>query len=289
VSRTKAIPRVIRLQIQDGLGNPRWITADLVDTSECGISISIRMPLTPGSKIGVRGKVGEWHLDELSPATIAWCAEQPNGSFRAGLEFGDGLGKTDGDADPAHSIDTPELDCYETLQLSPNADAETIQRVYRILAQRYHPDSATTGNPELFLRVSEAHRILSDPERRAKYDATYRETRQLHWKIFDKAESTLGREAERRKRQGILELLYAKALHNPERFDLTIFDFEELLGCPREHLEAALWYLKGKGFIKRGDHGRFTITIQGFDEVETLTRVVDPAQKLLAPESTLRG
>ena len=49
---------------------------------------------------------------------------------------------------------------------------------------------------------------------------------------------------------------------------MSVFEFEELLGCPREHLEAALWYLKGKGLVKRGDNGRVAITISGFDEVE---------------------
>ena len=57
-------------------------------------------------------------------------------------------------------------------------------------------------------------------------------------------------------------------LNDPEHAVMSVFEFEELLGCPREHLEAALWYLKGKGFVKRGDNGRFEITIAGFDEAE---------------------
>jgi hypothetical protein len=48
-----------------------------------------------------------------------------------------------------------------------------------------------------------------------------------------------------------------------------VFEFEQLLGCPREHLEFALWYLKGKGYVKRGDNGRFTLTVPGSDEVES--------------------
>jgi curved DNA-binding protein CbpA len=54
------------------------------------------------------------------------------------------------------------------MQLSPNADAETVSRVYRLLAFRYHPDNKETGNSEMFLRLSEAHEILSDPEKRAQ-------------------------------------------------------------------------------------------------------------------------
>ena len=37
---------------------------------------------------------------------------------------------------------------YEDLQVSSNADIETIERVYRLLAKRYHPDNNGTGNAE---------------------------------------------------------------------------------------------------------------------------------------------
>ena len=40
--------------------------------------------------------------------------------------------------------DVPEY--YELLQISPNAEAETVHRVYRLLAARYHPDNPHTGN-----------------------------------------------------------------------------------------------------------------------------------------------
>jgi curved DNA-binding protein CbpA len=160
------------------------------------------------------------------------------------------------------------MDCYEVLQLSPNADAETIARVYRLLAQRYHPDNTETGNSEMFVRLSEAYEILSNPERRAGYDANYRQAKRLQWQIFDQKSALAGKDAEQRKRQGILNLLYAATIQDPERAFMTLHTFEQLLGCPREHLEAALWYLRGKGCIQRGDNGRYKITVQGFDEVE---------------------
>jgi curved DNA-binding protein CbpA len=89
-------------------------------------------------------------------AEVRWCVAQADGTFRAGLER---LGS---------------LDCYEAMQLSPRADAETISRVYRLLAARYHPDNRETGNSEKFIRLSEAYQILSNPEKRARYDAGYR-------------------------------------------------------------------------------------------------------------------
>ena len=47
-------------------------------------------------------------------------------------------------------MDTPAHDYYEFLQISPNADAETIHRVYRFLAARLHPDNNETGHEENF-------------------------------------------------------------------------------------------------------------------------------------------
>jgi hypothetical protein len=59
-------------------------------------------------------------------------------------------------------------------------------------SQRYHPDTPDTGNAEMFIRLTAAARILSDPEKRAKYDVRYLASKQLQWKIFDKAEAVQG-------------------------------------------------------------------------------------------------
>ena len=46
--------------------------------------------------------------------------------------------------------DGPADDYYETLQISPNADPDTVHRVYRLLAQRFHPDNKETGSDVRF-------------------------------------------------------------------------------------------------------------------------------------------
>jgi len=43
------------------------------------------------------------------------------------------------------SFDASDPDFYEVLQLSPNADPDTVHRVFRVLAQRFHPDNKETG------------------------------------------------------------------------------------------------------------------------------------------------
>jgi curved DNA-binding protein len=271
---------VVRIELKDGLGHSRWVTADVIDRSDHGIGVSLMTPLKNGMTLLVRGRLGEDLSDVRRSARVGWCMEGINGTCRAGLEFLDGASEAPG-GHPMVTSDPLELDFYEIMQLSPNADAETIERVYRMLAQRYHPDNSQTGSAEVFIRLSEAHRILRDPELRAGYDARHRVAKRLHWKIFDQAQAATGQEAEKRKRQGILSLLHAKTLEDPERAAIGLLAFEELLGCPREHLQAALWYLKGKGFIERADNGRFTITVEGFDAAEQAGPAPSPTQRQL--------
>src|SRR5271155_4922687 len=69
------------------------------------------------------------------------------------------------------------VDYYEVLQISPNADQETVHRIYRVQAQRFHPDNLDSGNAETFRLVSDAYQVLSNPESRAAYDAEHRNAR----------------------------------------------------------------------------------------------------------------
>lgn len=65
-----------------------------------------------------------------------------------------------------------EPDYYATLQVHPKAEPEIIDAAYRRLAAKYHPD--VNPGPDATARmqqINEAYRILSDPARRAAYDA----------------------------------------------------------------------------------------------------------------------
>jgi len=145
--RKPAGSSVISIQMKDGMGAAKRVTADVVDVIEGGFGVNLRTPLQPGSIVVVGERI---------EAEVRWCEQKPDGTFRAGLERLGGL------------------DCYEVMQLGRNADAETISRVYRLLASRYHPDNRESGNSEKFLQLAEAYRILSDPEKRARYDAGFR-------------------------------------------------------------------------------------------------------------------
>lgn len=159
-------------------------------------------------------------------------------------------------------------DYYELLQMSPNADPEMIHRIYRLLAQRHHPDNTVTGDVGTFREITEAYKVLCDPEKRAAYDVHVQFYRQERWRIFDNKEAAIGKMAEKSKRQGILELLCTARRNQPSSPTLNIHDFEVLLGCPREHLECSLWYLKENELVVRADNGRFAVTAKGMDYAE---------------------
>lgn len=62
-------------------------------------------------------------------------------------------------------------DYYEVLNVSRGATQEDIQRAYRKLARRYHPDvSKEAGAEDKFKEINEAYQVLSDNEKRKKYD-----------------------------------------------------------------------------------------------------------------------
>ena len=174
-----------------------------------------------------------------------------------------------------------EFDFYEIFELGPNARIDTIHSVYRLLARRYHPDNPDTGDENAFRRLVEAYRVLSDPEDRAAYDVKWHSKQKLQWKIFDQSDASTKVALEKRKRKGILTLLYTKRVNAPDQPALTLAEMADLLGCAREHLEVSLWYLKKRGWVEGADNGRFAITVDGFDEAETHGTWQVPKDRLL--------
>lgn len=67
---------------------------------------------------------------------------------------------------PPRDVDTTKL--YETLGVEKTADAKEIKKAYRKLAVKHHPDKG--GDEQKFKEISAAYEVLSDEEKRAKYD-----------------------------------------------------------------------------------------------------------------------
>ena len=160
------------------------------------------------------------------------------------------------------------INYYDLLQINPRAELETIQRVYRLFAARYHPDNLETGDAERFRAIQEAYEVLSDQARRAEYDRQFVENQPAPLAIFQKREFTDGIDAEAKIRIGVLCLLYSKRRANPDFAALSMLDLEHLMAFPREHLAFALWYLRSKRFVTQDDRSSFIISAEGVDFLE---------------------
>ena len=158
---------------------------------------------------------------------------------------------------------------YDLLQISPQAERETIERVYRLLAARYHPDNQETGDAERFRLIQEACEVLRNPARRKEYDRQFETSAAKPLPIFLGKEFTDGIDAEAKIRIGVLCLLYSKRRANPDFAALSLLDMENIMAFPRERLLFALWYLRAKRYVLQDDRSSFIISAEGVDYLES--------------------
>lgn len=160
-----------------------------------------------------------------------------------------------------------DVDYYELMEVSPNASFETIDRVFRFLAQHYHPDSGESSNTEKFVKIVKAHEVLRDPEKRAAYDVHYQNSVNTRWRIQGEASEFLNSSTDSEIQSRMLSVLYVKRrrdVHNPGIGNL---EMANMVGCPEEYLDFHLWYLKEKGWITRLETGLLAITVDGIDHI----------------------
>ena len=161
-----------------------------------------------------------------------------------------------------------DFDYYELLQVSDTAEQETISRVYRSLAQRYHPDNRETGNEQRFLEITEAYQVLSNPEKRAGYDARNQARKKDRWRVVSSgAESENNFELEQVVRLTVLEALYTQRRINTNNPGIYFHDLQRMIGRPREHLEFTVWFLSQKKLIN-SDDSRLYLTAEGAEYLE---------------------
>jgi curved DNA-binding protein len=166
--------------------------------------------------------------------------------------------------------DNAQPDYYSALQVSPHAESDTIERVFRLLAKRFHPDNSESGDADRFNQVVEAYRVLADPEQRAAYDARYQELQQARWRVFDQASAADDVVADRQIRTAILAVLYTARRNDVDHPGVGIVDLEQMIGCPESHMKFHLWYLREHGWLQRLDNGTLAITAAGVDRIMEL-------------------
>ena len=180
------------------------------------------------------------------------------------------------------------VDHYEVLQVSQNAEPETINRVYRMLAQRFHPDNQQTGDEARFRAVLHAYTVLSDPEKRAQYDVAHQQQQQHRWRLVSDGEQAENNfEMEQAVRLTVLEVLYTQRRLDPSEPGVLQLELEKLTGRPREHLEFTVWFLMQKKFLTRDDKTRLFLTVEGAEHLEQSYRSGLHQKRLPAPGGTV--
>ena len=155
-------------------------------------------------------------------------------------------------------------DYYEFLQISPNAEPDTIHRVYRFLAGRLHPDNPETGDAEKFFLLKQAYDVLSDPERRAEYDAACKKEAPQPAPLSTSIDFMDNMEGELNRRLAVLALLYIQRRTNPYTPEVSLVEVERRMGFPRDYLEFTIWYLQEQRITSPwADNSDFTLTARG--------------------------
>jgi curved DNA-binding protein len=275
-----ALNCALTLSWENAAGEASFYHARGLDISDSGIRVESPEPVALSSHVYVRAE----EYGVMGGASVRYCSRRGE-KYILGLEFA---------ASEARSCPNRKngfVDYYEVLQVSPNAEMETIHRVFKILAARYHPDNPQTGDKEQFLLLAQAYEALSDPERRAAYDSTYRlKNVEGPMPVFEAKEFFLGVEAEANRRLGILSLLYQRRRLQPDHPGLSLLEFEKMMLFPRELLSFTVWFLKDKKYIEMLHNSDYAITSTGVEFLETRLPSNPILSKLLqAGRSDARG
>ena len=230
-------------------GSRRFECGRIFDSSRTGVGVACPQPLGVSSCLILRAP----GIDILALAKVRNCIWRRS-QYHLGIEF-----MEKASIKPCNPAVEP--DHHELLRAGVAGDAERLDRVYRALAFRYHPDNAGSGDSEIFLRISETYRILSiskpRPEREiARHDG-------INWqpelrRLKDKRIAVLGLLCQRRMSD------YRNAFVSPG-------ELESLTGMTPDEVGFILWYLREKHAVSGSDSSPdYSITAAGVDVLESI-------------------
>lgn len=278
VRRSKNVRYALTWRAEDG--SPCSAEGRGLDISPSGVGLECASELELETVVNVKAS----DASVAGDCFVAHCTRRGQ-KYHIGLEFTE-------KAKPQPSIpvtpknsNTPEPDYYDVLQISPKADTETVHRVFRIMAARFHPDNPETGDQEEFLRLKQAYDVLSDPILRGQYDGMRDAAEAGPMPIFELKDFVTGVQAEANRRLGVLSILYNKRRMDPDKPGVSLLDLEKQMGFPREYLCFTMWYLRSKEFVVAADNSDYALTAAGVDHVESNVSENEILAKLLKPSS----
>ena len=179
------------------------------------------------------------------------------------------------------------IDFYDVLQISPNADEDTVQQMFRHLAKKWHPDNPE-GDSERFRLLVEAHKTLTNPEKRASYDLRYQRFWEAKWNLSADASGGRAYVEDSEVRESLLSLYYVQRRSKMNDPGLGEMEVARLLRIPIHLIEFHIWYLKEKGWIQRLENGHLALTALGVDEAEKNRLRLNSDRLLAAHTSTTK-
>jgi hypothetical protein len=230
-------------------GAPSYESGRIVDFSKVGAGIDLPQPL-PVSSCAIL-MVPKFRIIVLAQVrNCFWHRSQ----YRLGLEFLESLDNESGEA----VRDSP---CRELVQAGIAGDPDRLERLYRSLAFRYHPDNAETGDRDVFLRVKETYRILSSPARGENPELG----------VARRADTAGAAEVRELgdKRNLVLRLLLQRRMTDYQNAYMSAAELESLTGLPGHEIGFILWYLREKSAVLTADYSTdCAISAEGVDLLE---------------------
>lgn len=153
---------------------------------------------------------------------------------------------------------------YETLQVSQNASQDVIEKMFRFLATKHHPDAG--GDKQVFNQIIAAFEVLRDESSRVQYDMDLKQD--LH-EVARLRENSKQAGPDAAIRHELLCLFYARRREQSSTPALGTMSIEKTLNVETEVLSFHLWYFKEKGWIKRCEDGGYAITAEGVDQIDS--------------------
>ena len=152
---------------------------------------------------------------------------------------------------------------YESLEVSQNASPEAIEKMFRLLATKHHPDAG--GDKDKFKSVVEAFEVLRDKDSKDAYDHQLISETQEVSRLLENSKQA-GPDAAIR--HELLCLFYARRREEGASPALGEIAIQKTLDLTAHVVEFHLWYFREKNWIKRFEDGGFAITAEGVDQID---------------------
>jgi len=228
-------------------GNRRFECGRIFDTSRTGVGVACPQPLGVSSCLILRAP----GIDVLALAKVRNCAWRRT-QYHLGIEF-----MEKASIQPRNPAVEP--DHHEVLRAGMAGDAERLDRVYRALAFRYHPDNGDSGDSEIFLRIRETYRILAVSQPRQEVEIA--RPGAGDWQTALRGL--------RDKRAAVLGLLCQRRISDYRNAYVSPGELESLTGMAQDEIGFVLWYLREKGAVTGSDSSPdFAISAAGVDILE---------------------